>query len=145
MGRQPCVSLALFKVLLRLLTKHPIVQFDFNLLFLFLPNPPGDGQIDWPIKIMMVKISLKNSAHITMFTEMPRTGDWLTKHLSPEHFFFLFFLSKQAGISQNLKDLPVLLCEIRLTVSVYPMSLAGSNNMKGCVWNMKSNAVSISG
>ena len=65
--------------------------------------------------------------------------------MSPKHFFFFFFfLSKQAGISGNFKDLPVLLCEIGLTVSVCPMSLSGSNDMKRCVWNMKSNAVSIS-
>ena len=90
MGRQSCVSLALFKVLLRLLTKHPIVQFDFNLHFLFLPSPPGDGQ--WPIKIMMVKISLKNSARITMFTNRD-APDWGLgdQTFVPRAFFFFFF------------------------------------------------------
>lgn len=92
MDRQLCVSVARFKVLLRLLTKHPIVQFDFNLPFLFLLNPAGDGQIDWRIKIMMVKISLKNSAHVTTFTNRDAL-DWGLgdQTFVPKAFFLLFF------------------------------------------------------
>lgn len=133
LGGRSRVSLASSKLLLRLLTKYLIVQFELNLLLLFLPNPPGNEQIKrlaYKGKIMMVRVSLKNLAHITMFTNIfsPDRGLGALAFVP-----ITFFLSKQTGLSRNLKNLPVLLCQIGLTMSVYPTSLLGSNDMKGCV------------
>lgn len=91
------------------------MQFDFNLLFLFLPNPPGDGQIDWPIKIIMVKISLKNSAHITMFTNRDAL-DWGLgdQTFVPRAFFFLFFFFYLSKLGLVKISRIFLFCSVKL-------------------------------
>lgn len=127
----------LIQTFIRLVTKHLIVQFDFNLLFLFLPNSPGNEQITkgtaYKGKIMRARISLKRLAHIIMYTQVLDSAlDWGLGDLAfvPNPSL----LAKQPGMSLKFKDLALLTCQIELMISVYPTSLRlEPHDTKGCV------------
>lgn len=96
-----------------------MVQFDFNLLFLLLPNPAGNEQttkrMAYKGKTVMLRISLKHLAHITMYKQvLDLATDWGLRHLTI--VLTASVLAKQPGLCLKHRDLFVFTCQIGLTM-----------------------------
>lgn len=108
-----------------------MVQFDFNLLFLLLPNPSGNEQttkgMAYKGKTMMVRISLKHLAHINMYKQVLDLAlDWGLGDLAI--VFTASLLAKQPGMRLKYKDLSVFTCQIGLTMPACLSSLLSGSN-----------------
>lgn len=69
-----------------------------------------------------MRISVKNLAHFTPFTKaLELVPNWGLGNVAFVPTVSL--LARQPGQSLNLKDLPVLICQIGLMMSIHPTSL----------------------